>query len=337
MGISIYLITAEDRVKQVEKSVVSLTIQDQKYMLETFIDVTQHKQDEDILKRYNLILENALDPILFIRCKDGKIIEANRAVIKTYGYDREEILSMSIFDLRDNDTKFRIENQMAKADNQGILFETVHRKKDGTTFPVEVSSSGTDLGGERVLVSIIRDISERQEHEAQLTYMANHDHLTGLPNRRLLEHSLTRAISRGRRGKKSALMFMDLDNFKYVNDNFGHAAGDQVLITISNVVREYLRDEDLLIRLGGDEFAVLLDSSSIDDVLRISERLRKAVEKKKFFMNGESFNLSFSIGVVIIDGKLNPGILMSRADAAMYMAKENGKNRVIIYSDNDAS
>jgi len=132
-------------------------------------------------------------------------------------------------------------------------------------------------------------------------------------------------------------MFMDLDNFKYVNDNFGHAAGDQVLITISNVVREYLRDEDLLIRLGGDEFAVLLDSSSIDDVLKISERLRKAVEKKKFFMNGESFNLSFSIGVVIIDGKLNPGILMSRADAAMYMAKENGKNRVIIYSDNDAS
>lgn len=125
-------------------------------------DVTSRKQTEEELKRYQLLSENSRDIVLFLRC-DGQIIEANNAAIKAYGYDKAELLSLKIDALRDAQTQALIAEQMKQADAQGILFETIHRRKDGTLFPVEVSAKGSTIGNERVILSIIRDITLRKQ------------------------------------------------------------------------------------------------------------------------------------------------------------------------------
>jgi PAS domain S-box-containing protein len=136
-------------------------------VLLTSIDMSARKQAEAMLARYHLLSEQTRDLILFIR-PDGRIVEANRAALDAYGYDRETLLTMTIYDLRDTATVPLVPLQMAQADAQGIRFETVHRRQDGRTFPVEVSSIGADIHGERVLLSIIRDISDRKRAEDAL-------------------------------------------------------------------------------------------------------------------------------------------------------------------------
>jgi PAS domain S-box-containing protein len=136
-------------------------------ILTTSIDITTRKQAADVLTRYHLLSEQARDIILFIR-QDGQIVEANRAAAAAYGYDRETLLTRTIYDLRDPATAPLIAPQMAQADSCGILFETVHRRQDGSTFPVEVSSIGAEINGQRLLLSIIRDITERKNAEAAL-------------------------------------------------------------------------------------------------------------------------------------------------------------------------
>jgi len=130
-------------------------------------DITERKQAEEVLVRYQLLSERARDIILYIG-QDARIIEANGAAVAAYGYDRATLLTMHIYDLRDSATVVAVAGQMAQADSGGILFETRHRRKDGTTFPVEVSSIGADISGERVLISIVRDITERKQAEANL-------------------------------------------------------------------------------------------------------------------------------------------------------------------------
>ena len=130
------------------------------------VDITERKRAEEVLERYRLLSQYARDIILFVRT-DGRIIEANEAAVRAYGYSRQELQSMSIYDLRAPITTPAVAGQMAEADARGILFETVHRRKDGSLFPVEVSSQGTTMAEQRVLLSIIRDISERKQIEAE--------------------------------------------------------------------------------------------------------------------------------------------------------------------------
>jgi diguanylate cyclase (GGDEF)-like protein len=173
------------------------------------------------------------------------------------------------------------------------------------------------------------DITDYKEQEKKLTFLANHDALTGLPNRRSLGDHLNRAIARARRGHFSALLFMDLDNFKTVNDTLGHDAGDQVLATVTRLIRNELRQEDMLARLGGDEFAVLLDAASGEDAEIAAERIRTTVAHHNFDLCGQHFDLSLSIGLTPVDGNLDCNALLARADEAMYKAKFHGKNRVV--------
>jgi PAS domain S-box-containing protein len=130
-------------------------------------DFTDRKRAEEVLRRYQLLAEGARDIVLFVR-QDGRILEANRAAVETYGYTHEELLALTIRDIRAPETRGLTEQQLAQADAEGILFETVHRRKDGTSFPVEVSSRGTMLGRDRVLLNIIRDITERKQAEVAL-------------------------------------------------------------------------------------------------------------------------------------------------------------------------
>lgn len=173
------------------------------------------------------------------------------------------------------------------------------------------------------------EITERKRYEEKLEYFAIHDTLTGLLNRRSLEDMLKRTIARAKRGVMSSLLYIDLDNFKNVNDTIGHGAGDEVLISLTGLLTAELRTEDVVFRLGGDEFAVILEGIDRRGALPAAERLRAAIEAHPFKLEGRVFPLSLSIGLIGIEGTLTMSELMSQADAAMYQSKDRGKNRIV--------
>lgn len=155
------------------------------------------------------------------------------------------------------------------------------------------------------------------------------DSLTGIPNRRSLDQALHRALSRrGECASRGLLMFMDLDNFKPVNDALGHAAGDLALGTVARVLKESLRAEDLLARVGGDEFAVLLVEADLDAGLAVADRLRAAIADHLFEYEGRTFHLALSVGIVDLSDQRDPASALALADAAMYRAKERGGDQV---------
>jgi diguanylate cyclase (GGDEF)-like protein len=177
--------------------------------------------------------------------------------------------------------------------------------------------------------------AKRKEQAKQLGFLASHDQLTGLPNRRLLENALKKGVVLARRGRPSTFMMMDLDNFKVVNDTMGHSIGDKVLVTFTALLQKHLREYDLLARTGGDEFALLLDGEDINEAKAIADRICQTVEDYRFVFDNHSFHLGLSIGVVPMDGNYDPGTLLSQADTAMYAAKRQGRNRAVLYYPED--
>ena len=172
------------------------------------------------------------------------------------------------------------------------------------------------------------DITQRQLAQERLGYLATHDQLTGLPNRTLLGERLTQAIARARRGTTHvAVMFVDLDGFKAVNDTLGHGIGDETLITVARRLRAELREADTVARLGGDEFAIVLeDVANIEYVAPLAEKLVSAVGGIDT-INGCRIHITPSIGIALYpDDAVEPDLLLSLADESMYVAKRSGKN-----------
>lgn len=161
------LITAGGRELPIIKYVTPMSVGGRKVLLETFIDISERKKAADILKRYQLLSENAQDIILFVR-RDGSIIDANAAAVRSYGYEYEELLTLNVRSLRTPDCALQVEEQIRVADMTGITFETEHQRRDGSVFPVEVSSQGANVGDDRILLSIVRDITERKRTEQSL-------------------------------------------------------------------------------------------------------------------------------------------------------------------------
>lgn len=282
------------------------------------------------LQKYRILAEHAKDIMLFINM-DGRIIEANEAAVRTYGYTKEELISMTVGDLRESSTKRQIAAQMALADKEGIVFETVHKCKDGRLLYVEVSSQGTTIGNERVLLSIVRDISDRKQAEEQLKHMATHDWLTGIPNRHYLEKYLEETVQNAKKETTGALLFLDIDNFKVINDTFGHAAGDKVLVDLTKKLKAIIRKNDFLARLGGDEFAIVLRGVSVEGAKRVAKKILATLNEVEFAVDliGNHCKVSVSIGITIIDKLTDTQKLLAYADVALYRAKEEGKNRAV--------
>jgi diguanylate cyclase (GGDEF)-like protein len=180
---------------------------------------------------------------------------------------------------------------------------------------------------------VFHDISQIREMAQQLLWQASHDALTGLVNRREFERRLTELIDTARtQGREHALMFMDLDNFKAVNDSCGHSAGDELLRQLTAVMLSGMRGSDTLARLGGDEFGALLESCPFDQALRIANAMRETVREFRFVWEAKTFSVGVSIGLVPItaeSGNLNR--LLSLADACCYEAKSKGRDRVQVY------
>ena len=216
---------------------------------------------------------------------------------------------------------------------------TVFWRRDGGVVPVECTVYPLRIDGRQEgSVVAFRDVSERRAMEQELFWQANHDPLTKLYNRRHFEQQLEEEAERCRRGGESALLYLDLDRFKYINDTAGHAAGDQLLVEISQQMRERLRESDLLARLGGDEFAIILRTVNGDQVLQVAESFREILERYTFVYGGSQYRIYGSIGVAHIDrSTTSAGEILANADIACHIAKNKGRNQTHIYQpDSDA-
>ncbi len=213
-------------------------------------------------------------------------------------------------------------------------------RNDGTEIPIVHSGApirGRD-GEINGVVLILHDVSNERQYAAKLSYQATHDSLTGLINRAEFENRMNLALkSAAQHGRHHAVMYLDLDQFKVINDTCGHAAGDQLIRQVSSVLQRRLREGDMLSRLGGDEFGVLLENCPPDHALRIAEELRQTTRDLHFSSEGRSFAVSVSIGLVNVDdGLYTLADVLSAADAACYMAKDKGRNRVQVYRREDS-
>lgn len=210
---------------------------------------------------------------------------------------------------------------------------------DGTAYNINVTAAPLrdvefDIVG---AVLVLHDITEVMGIARQLSHQASHDMLTGLTNRREFERILERAIKVARIGQaRHVLLYMDLDQFKLVNDTCGHRAGDELLRQLTTLLNKRVRESDTLARLGGDEFGLLLDGCSVDRALIIADDVRQLVKDFRFVWQDKTFDIGMSVGVVAIDedsGRLSD--VMSAADTACYVAKDRGRNRVHVYERND--
>ncbi|CAA9587757.1 MAG: diguanylate cyclase/phosphodiesterase (GGDEF & EAL domains) with PAS/PAC sensor(s) [uncultured Thermomicrobiales bacterium] len=270
---------------------------------------------------------------------DGRIESFNGGAERMFGYAAGEILGAPLTVLMPERFQGAHEEGFARhlADGTtriiGRPVELIGRRKDGTEFPSEAVIAQVQIDGERFYTGIMRDVSERSAYESRLQYQAFHDPLTDLPNRALFLDRLGHALARARRdGRRSAVLFLDLDRFKDINDSCGHDAGDRLLVAAAARLRGCLRDEDTLARQGGDEFTILLEEvADAEAAALVAERLAAALDAP-FPIGGQDHRVTASIGVVLTDGTYSrPEDLLRDADIAMYRAKEAGKARHAVF------
>ena len=308
----------------------------------SFLDVTELKRLEETVKeseeRYRTILEEIQDNYFEVDIA-GNFTFVNDATCRTMGYSKEELIGanyrvfMAKEDIevvyRDFNWVFRMGETM-----KGVSYKFV--KKNGAVGFGELSISGIKDETGKVIAfrGIARDVSERMRLERELNDIATHDFLTGLPNRMLLQDRLKVALAgAARNGTKLAVMMLDLDRFKVVNDTFGHSMGDKVLRAAGERLVALVRKSDTIARVGGDEFLVLLPKvANLEDTIKISYKILGAF-RKPFILNDHKIRVTTSVGIAIYpeDGE-DSDVLLRNADTAMYWVKEQGRDNYASYS-----
>lgn len=299
-------------------------------------DISARKRTEEEVRLKAMLLDSVNDSVFLID-QQGHICYANETACQTRGYAPYELLGMDVRTLNSPEKLQLIQPRMEELMLRGhAIFETVHLHKDGTPLPVELNSRLIQTAGGRLFLTVARDITEKKlaEEHARLAY---HDTLTGLPNRRRLVDRIEHALARARRYERLvAVMFLDLDNFKEINDTLGHDVGDEVLIAATQRIACCVRQDDTVSRLGGDEFVVLLSEvGDVGDAVAVAEKILAELALP-LNLAGQDFALSGSIGISLYpkDGT-DPQILITRADSAMYSAKRSGKCCVRLYEEAD--
>lgn len=286
--------------------------------------------DAEAYRRRYLELFNGANDIIYTHDVFGVFTSVNAAGLRATGYTAEEIIGQpyaTVVAADHLDFVREITLQKLRGEEAETRYEIDILAKSGDRMRVEISSKVLERDGRPFeILGIARDIRDRQEHERHLRFLATHDPLTNLPNRRTLETAVEWSAQSGTGG---VLAFIDLDNFKVVNDTLGHAAGDRILVDVTKVLAAALEPGDLLVRLGGDEFAVLFASTDREHVTRSAEAVRRTVELHTFRVGDQGFWLGASIGLARVEAGGEPGAALAAADAAMYSAKSEGKNRVV--------
>lgn len=324
------------------------TVRDQTRGTNAFIaqiqDVTDHKTSEEQRRqteqRYRSLVETSADGILLVDLA-GRIVMANRHAAELHGYaEASELVGVDAYHLVTasyyEQARVHIELVMQGGELRGVEYPA--RRKDGTAFPAEMSAARIvdEHGQPNGYMASVRDVTERKLAQETLAHQARHDALTGLPNRTLLRDRLEEAMVRhAEHATPIALLFMDLNRFKEVNDTFGHHYGDALLEDLSRRLAYALRSDDTIARLGGDEFAALLPNAGVEEAIAVAEKLAATVDAP-FVIEGQDFYVGISVGIALCpDHGRDAALLMRRADIAMYAAKRTGNGNVVYSPDQD--
>ncbi|MCM2285492.1 MAG: EAL domain-containing protein [Desulfobacula sp.] len=289
------------------------------------------------LNIFKKVFENALEGIS-ITDADGHILDVNQAFTDITGYSREEAAGQNPRILKSNrhDDAFYKEMWDQLKTRGYWAGEIWNRRKNGEAYPeiLSINSIKQDDGEISHYVAVFHDISEMKLQQEKIQHQAYHDELTGLPNRYLVRDRLSMALKAARRQHTMvAVIFLDMDNFKFFNDSLGHASGDVLLQTLGDRLRKIIREQDTVARLGGDEFLVIAgDIKFQKEVLELADRLFEAM-KAPFVIDGHELLISLSVGITLYpeDGA-DADLLMKNADMAMYQSKISGKNRYHMFT-----
>ncbi|MBA1148940.1 PAS domain S-box protein [Ectothiorhodospiraceae bacterium WFHF3C12] len=339
------LVDSRGRSKPCEVRLVRLPAADRRLVQTSFVDISERQRAAEALraseKRFRALYHD--NPSIFITLDaQGRIRSANRFGAELLGYSEPAaVIGDSINRL------FLPEERDSIQEHVDACFaspDVVHRwetrvlREDGGSLWVRVTARvmpHPDRGPDLLLVC--QDITEARNLSAELTYQATHDALTGLLNRPEFERRLIYALDDARsNGSEHALCYLDLDQFKIINDTCGHIAGDELLRQLAREMTQHVSKRDVLARMGGDEFGVLLEHCASPEALRLAERLRGVVESFPFAWEGRGFRVGVSIGLVpVTPDRVSLTEILSLADTACYAAKDEGRNRIHLYHPED--
>lgn len=300
------------------------------------------KRIRAVQQRLVAILDNAAEGIVTFD-HNGVIDSVNAAAEELFGYAEHELVGQELSILIPPSSHERRDDYVEHLMRHEILRcigregEITGRHRDGTRFPLAFKVSSMHIDGRKLYTGLAADISERKAMVENLKRMAENDGLTGLHNRSYFQEHLERVIQHARRNSviRCALMYIDLDNFKFINDTLGHAAGDRVLIEVADILKQRARKSDVLARFGGDEFTILLMDVSAEQAGNVAESFREQLAGYVFRNRGRQVDVGCSIGVAALDPSTESAErLMSEADAACRDAKNGGRNRVCLYARN---
>jgi diguanylate cyclase (GGDEF)-like protein/PAS domain S-box-containing protein len=286
------------------------------------IDITDMKRREASTR---LLFENNPVPMLVTSEATHEILAANQAAVVQYGYKKADFENVRWCELLGLEPQAASEFLGLDSGHVGVEGRIVKMfKRDGSAFEAEIYASSFQLDNVQSSLVAVIDVTKRRNAEKHAAYMALHDALTGLPNRNLLAERMPLAMARARRGDKVALLFLDLDHFKSVNDTFGHSVGDELLKCVSDRLKRCVRETDTVARLGGDEFAILLTGASIPEgAARVATRIVNSI-RMPYRIAGQEINCGVSVGIAIApDDTTNTAELFRFADLALYSVKED--------------
>lgn len=291
-------------------------------------------QLEQSERRFRQLADAAFETIIIHR--DRKILDCNEEAHHLYGIPKDQLIGSDISE-HVHESFHEAATEWLEGPTQKAI-ELTHIRADGTSVPVEVRSRAIEHEGKDALVTAVRDITAHKALQKKLERIANSDPLTGAGNRRFFMDAGKRIFFRAiRYSEPLALIMIDIDYFKKINDTYGHDGGDVALCAMAKVCKETLRTSDIFARFGGEEFAALLPASDVAGSTTLAERLRVALEDMTVDSPEGSIRFTVSIGVTVLqeDDQDIEGLL-TRADKALYTAKESGRNQVVLFVDNGA-
>ena len=282
------------------------------------------------------------DDAIVTTSPDAAITSWNRAAERLYGYTAEEVIGCAVSMIEPPDRKGEQAEVLRRvfAGEPVDQLEVERVRKDGSTITVSLTISPVrDADDEIVSVAVIaRDVTEQKRDEDRLRHLAEHDQLTGLVNRRRFDQELKRELAKaGRYHSHSAVLSVDIDNFKAINDSAGHAAGDAVLTEVADALSSRFRSTDVVARLGGDEFGVLVTAVGIEEARAAADDLLGTIRARPAMYGGMPFRITASIGVTAFQSDdVTASEVLVNADLAMYAAKAAGRDRVVVYTPDEA-
>jgi diguanylate cyclase (GGDEF)-like protein/PAS domain S-box-containing protein len=300
-------------------------------------DIAGRKDAEAALRKsqedFRMLFERHPHPMWVYDVQTLRFVEVNEAALLHYGYSRDEFLSMTIAQIRPPEDVAKLNDHIS--DGRNDLEDSGswrHLTKDGLLIDVDIASHRLVFNGRGCVLVMAQDVSERRRLEDQLRHQALHDALTGLPNRSLLLERAEQLLGEAREAQAPmAVLFVDLDNFKEVNDSFGHIVGDDLLQAVATRLGSAVRDVDTLGRIGGDEFVVLVAGSSLTAGPEIvAHHILDVIRATPFHLDGRNVTVTASIGIAMGEA-YEAGELLRNADVALYQAKARGKNCAALF------